>query len=422
MTLMQVGVDDKYRLEAKRIYLSGIQALVRLPMLQRERDRLQGLNTAGFISGYRGSPLGMYDSALWRAKSFLQAQDIAFVPGLNEDLAATAVWGSQQVGLFPGAKVDGVFGIWYGKGPGVDRSLDVLRHANWAGTSPHGGVLAIAGDDHGAQSTTTAYQCEQAFEAAMMPILNPATIQDYLDLGLFGFALSRFSGCWVAFKAASEAVDSSASVYVDPQRVAVTMPSAFAMPPGGLHIRWPRGGMDWAVEQERRLHGPKLAAAQAFARANSLDRVVIDSPQPRFGIVTTGKAYLDVRQALSELGITEQRAAALGIRVYKVALSWPLEPQGALAFAQGLKDILVVEEKRGFVENQLVKLLYNVEAARRPSIVGKTDETGAILLPSTGELTPTMVARAIVARLKRLGDSAPFDEHLARLESSGGPG
>jgi len=415
--LARVNLEDKYTLQSGRIYLSGIQALVRLPLMQRARDRAAGLNTAGFISGYRGSPLGSYDSALWQANALLEGNDIRFQPGLNEDLAATAVWGSQQVGLFPGATVDGVFGIWYGKGPGVDRSLDVLRHANWAGTAPLGGVLAISGDDHGAQSTTTAYQCEQAFEAAMMPILNPATIQDYLDLGLLGFALSRFSGCWVAFKAASEAVDSSASVYVDPQRVTVTMPHDFAMPPGGLHIRWPPGGMDWAVEQERRLHGPKLAAAQAFAHANSLDRVVIDSPQPRLGIVTTGKAYLDVRQALSELGITEQRAAALGIRVYKVALAWPLEPQNALAFAQNLKDILVVEEKRGFVENQLVRLLYNVEASRRPSIVGKTDETGAILFPSTGELTPTMVARAIVARLKRFGDTAQFDERLARLEA-----
>jgi indolepyruvate ferredoxin oxidoreductase len=415
--LAHVSLEDKYALQSGRIYLSGIQALVRLPLMQRARDRAAGLNTAGFISGYRGSPLGTYDSALWQAKALLEQNAIRFQPGLNEDLAATAVWGSQQVGLFPGSKVDGVFGIWYGKGPGVDRSLDVLRHANWAGTAPHGGALAIAGDDHGAQSTTTAYQCEQAFEAAMMPILNPATIQDYLDLGLFGFALSRFSGCWVAFKAASEAVDSSASVHVDPQRVTVTMPSDFKMPPGGLHIRWPRGGMDWAVEQERRLHGPKLAAAQAFARANQLDRVVIDAPQPRLGIVTTGKAYLDVRQALSELGISQARAAALGIRVYKIALTWPLEPQRALAFAQGVKDILVVEEKRGFVENQLVKLLYNVEASRRPSIVGKTDETGAILLPSTGELTPTMVARAIVARLQRLGDTTPFDERLARLEA-----
>jgi indolepyruvate ferredoxin oxidoreductase len=415
--LAHVSLEDKYTLQSGRIYLSGIQALVRLPLMQRARDRAAGLNTAGFISGYRGSPLGSYDSALWQAKALLERNDIRFQPGLNEDLAATAVWGSQQVGLFPGATVDGVFGIWYGKGPGVDRSLDVLRHANWAGTAPQGGVLAIAGDDHGAQSTTTAYQCEQAFEAAMMPILNPATIQDYLDLGLFGFALSRFSGCWVAFKAASEAVDGSASVYVDPQRVTVTMPDDFAMPPGGLHIRWPRGGMDWAVEQERRLHGPKLAAAQAFARANNLDRVVIDSPQPRLGIVTTGKAYLDVRQALSELGIGDERAAALGIRVYKIALTWPLEPQRALAFAQGVKDILVVEEKRGFVENQLVKLFYNAEASRRPSVVGKTDETGAVLLPSTGELTPTMVARAIVARLQRLGDGTPFDERLARLEA-----
>ena len=219
MTLMQVGLDDKYRLEAKRIYLSGIQALVRLPMLQRERDRLQNLNTAGFISGYRGSPLGMYDHALWRAKSFLQSQDIAFVPGLNEDLAATAVWGSQQVGMFPGAKVDGVFGIWYGKGPGVDRSVDALKHANSAGSSRHGGVLALAGDDHGCQSSTLAHQSEQVFAAALMPILNPATLQDYLDLGLYGFALSRYSGCWVGFKAISETVESSASIYSDPSRI-----------------------------------------------------------------------------------------------------------------------------------------------------------------------------------------------------------
>jgi indolepyruvate ferredoxin oxidoreductase len=416
LDLLHVTLEDKYTLPSGRIYLSGIQALVRLPLMQRARDRAAGLNTAGFISGYRGSPLGAYDNALWQVRALLEQNDIRFQPGLNEDIAATAVWGSQQVGLFPGATVDGVFGIWYGKGPGVDRSLDALRHANWAGTAPHGGVLAIAGDDHGAQSTTTAYQCEQAFEAAMMPILNPATLQDYLDLGLYGFALSRFSGCWVAFKAASEAVDSSASVFFDPARVTVTTPDDFEMPPGGLHIRWPRGGMDWAVEQERRLHGPKLAAAQAFARANALDRVIMDTREPRLGIVTTGKAYLDVRQALAELGIDEQRASSLGIRVYKVALTWPLEPQHATAFAQGLKDILVVEEKRGFVENQLLRLLYNVEAARRPSIVGKTDESGAVLLPSTGELTPTLVARAIVARLRRLGETQ-FDERLARLEA-----
>jgi indolepyruvate ferredoxin oxidoreductase len=414
MTLMQIGLDDKYRLDTKRIYLSGIQALVRLPMLQRERDRLQNLNTAGFISGYRGSPLGMYDNALWRAKSFLQSQDIAFVPGLNEDLAATAVWGSQQVGMFPGAKVDGVFGIWYGKGPGVDRSVDALKHANSAGTSRNGGVLALAGDDHGCQSSTLAHQSEQVFAAALMPILNPATLQDYLDLGLYGFALSRFSGCWVGFKAISETVESSASIYSDPSRVQVVLPTDFEMPPDGLNIRWP----DAPLEQERRLHGSKMAAVAAFARANQLDRVVLDSKPARFGIVATGKAYLDLRQALADLGITERDAQELGLRIYKVALTWPLEESGAKRFAEGLQDVLVVEEKRGFIEDQLVRILYNMDAARRPSVVGKRDESGVTLLPSEGELTPTMVAAAVVARLRRLGHQSPaLEQRLARLEA-----
>ncbi len=414
MTLMQIGLDDKYRLDTKRIYLSGIQALVRLPMLQRERDRLQGLNTAGFISGYRGSPLGMYDNALWRAKSFLQSQDIAFVPGLNEDLAATAVWGSQQVGMFPGAKVDGVFGIWYGKGPGVDRSVDALKHANSAGTSRSGGVLALAGDDHGCQSSTLAHQSEQVFAAALMPVFNPATLQDYLDLGLYGFALSRFSGCWVGFKAISETVESSASIYSDPSRVQVVLPTDFEMPPGGLNIRWP----DPPLEQERRLHGPKMDAVAAFARANQLDRVVLDGKPARLGIAATGKAYLDLRQALADLGITERDAQELGLRIYKIAMTWPLEESGAKRFAEGLQDVLVVEEKRGFIEDQLVRILYNMDASKRPSVVGKRDERGAILLPSEGELTPTIVAAAVVSRLRRLGHQSPvLEQRLARLEA-----
>jgi indolepyruvate ferredoxin oxidoreductase len=416
--LTPVTLEDKYVLQSGRIYLSGIQALVRLPMLQRERDRALGLNTAGFISGYRGSPLGGYDTALWQAEKFLKQHDIRFEPGLNEDIAATAVWGSQQVGLFPGSTVDGVFGIWYGKGPGVDRSVDVLRHANLAGTSRHGGVLAIAGDDHGAQSSTTAHQSEQVFEAAMMPILNPSTVQEYLDLGLLGFALSRYCGCWIAFKALSETVDTSASVHIDPQRVDIAMPQDFEMPPGGLHIRWPAGAMDWALDQERRLHGAKVAAVRAFARANGIDRMVIEARQPRLGIISTGKAYLDVRQALRELGIDDAFASALGIRVYKVALAWPLEGAGVERFSEGLTEILVVEEKRGFLEHQLVHLLFNADAARRPRVVGKADERGAPLLPSTGELTPTMVARAIMMRLNLLGETNPqLDERLARLES-----
>src|ERR1700675_4613755 len=414
MALMEVGLDDKCRLDAKRIFLSGTQALVRLPMLQRERDRAQGLNTAGFIAGYRGSPLGMYDHALWRAKSFLKQHDIEFAPGLNEDLAATAVWGSQQVGMFPGAKVDGVFGIWYGKGPGVDRSMDALKHANSAGTSPNGGVIALAGDDHGCQSSTLAHQSEQVFAAALMPVFNPATLQDYLDLGLYGFALSRFSGCWVGFKAISETVESSASIYSDPSRVQVVLPTDFEMPPGGLNIRWP----DPPLQAERRLHGPKMAAIAAFARANRLDRVVPDSKPARLGIVATGKAYLDLRQALADLGITERDAQELGLRIYKIALAWPLEESGARSFAEGLQDVLVVEEKRGFIEDQLVRILYNMDASRRPSVVGKRDEQGERLLPSEGELTPTMVASAIVARLRRLGHQSPvLEQRLARLEA-----
>jgi indolepyruvate ferredoxin oxidoreductase len=414
MTLVDVGIDDKYRLDVKRIFLSGTQALVRLPMLQRERDRADGFKTAGFISGYRGSPLGMYDQVLWRAKSLLSEHDITFVPGLNEDLAATSVWGSQQIGLFPGAKVDGVFGIWYGKGPGVDRSLDALKHANSAGTSPKGGVIALAGDDHGCQSSTLAHQSEQVFASALMPVLNPATLQDYLDVGILGFALSRYSGCWVGFKAISETVESSASIVSDPDRLRIITPDDFEMPPDGLSIRWP----DPPLEQERRLHGPKMEAISAFARANRFDHIVLDSKPARHGIIATGKAYLDLRQALADLGIDDSTARALGLRIYKVTLTWPLEATGARAFAEGLQDVLVIEEKRGFVEDQLVRILYHVDASRRPTVVGKRDESGATLLPSEGELTPTMVAAAIVARLRRLGHSSPFlEQRLAKLEA-----
>ncbi len=414
MELSAVTLEDKYTASSGRIYLSGIQALVRLPMMQRNRDRAAGLSTGGFISGYRGSPLGGYDYALWQARRHLAAHEVHFQPGMNEDIAATAVWGSQQVALFPGAKAAGVFGIWYGKGPGVDRSMDVFKHANNAGSAALGGVLCIAGDDHGCQSSTTAHQSEQNFAAAMMPLFNPATVQEYLDLGLLGFALSRFSGCWVAFKTIAETVESSASVLADPDRVGIVLPQDFEMPPGGLNIRWP----DTPLEQERRLHGPKMAAVAAFARANQIDRTMIDPPAARLGIMATGKAYLDLRQALSELGLDDRAAAALGIRLYKVGMSWPLEDEGVRRFATGLQDLLVVEEKRGFVEDQLVRILYNMPADRRPSVVGKSDETGAPLLASAGELGPTQVARAVVQRLTRLGaDSPSLRQRLARLES-----
>ena len=408
------ALEDRYRLDKGRVYLTGIQALVRLPMMQRQRDLKAGLNTGGFISGYRGSPLGMYDNALWGAKRYLKENNIHFQPGLNEDLAATAVWGSQQTNLFPGAKVDGVFSIWYGKGPGVDRSMDVLKHGNAAGTSQYGGVIALAGDDHGCQSSTLPHQSEQVFSAAMIPVVNPATVQEYLDYGILGFAMSRYTGCWIGFKAISETVESGASVWVDPERIQIAMPTDFQLPPGGLGIRNP----DPPLEAERRLHGPKMAAVQAFVRANGFDRMAIDPPSARIGIMTTGKAYLDTRQALEDLGIDDARARALGIRLYKVGVTWPLEVEGARRFAEGLKEVIVIEEKRSNLEDQLVRILYNAPADRRPLVIGKADETGRIILPSEGELSPTGVAMVIAGRLqKHMGDSPELKQRIARLEA-----
>jgi indolepyruvate ferredoxin oxidoreductase len=413
LPLADYTLEDRYVRESGRVYLTGVQALVRLPMMQRQRDLAQGLNTGGFISGYRGSPLGMYDNALWGARKHLEKHNIRFQPGLNEDLAATAVWGTQQVNLFPSATVDGVFAIWYGKGPGVDRSLDPLKHGNAAGTSKHGGVLVLAGDDHGCQSSTLPHQSEQVFAAAMIPVLNPASVQEYIDFGLLGIAMSRFSGCWIGFKAISETVESGASVEIDPQRVKVVIPAGFDMPEGGLSIRNP----DPPMEQEKRLHGPKMAAVKAFVRANGIDRLVFDPRMARIGIMTTGKAYLDVRQALEDLGIDEAAALQLGIRLYKVGMTWPLEPEGARAFAEGLDEVIVVEEKRQLLEDQLMRLLYNVPADRRPLVIGKEDETGRRIQPTEGELTPTGVARVIAERLIRKGaDATQLGQRLARVE------
>ncbi|MCW5745592.1 MAG: indolepyruvate ferredoxin oxidoreductase family protein [Alphaproteobacteria bacterium] len=413
-TLDNYTLEDRYVRERGRVYLTGIQALVRLPMMQKQRDEKAGLNTGGFISGYRGSPLGMYDNALWGAKKHLAKHNIHFQPGLNEDLAATAVWGTQQTNLFPSATVDGVFAIWYGKGPGVDRSMDVLKHGNAAGSSKHGGVLVYAGDDHGCQSSTLPHQSEQVFAAAMIPVLNPATVQEYLDFGILGFAMSRYSGCWIGFKAISETVESGASVDVDPDRVQIVIPTDFAMPEGGLGIRNP----DPPLESEKRLHGPKMDAVKAFARANKIDQVVLDSPNARLGIMTTGKAYLDTRQALEDLGINEAKAKQLGIRLYKVGMTWPLEPTGARAFAEGLEEVIVVEEKRSNLEDQLVKLLYNLPGERRPRVIGKEDEDGRRLQPTEGELSPTGVARVIADQLmKHGGDSPEMRQRLARIEA-----
>lgn len=289
--LRAVSLEDKYTLEKGRVYISGTQALARLPMLQKERDRLAGLNTAGYISGYRGSPLGGLDMALWKAKKHLASHDVVFMPGLNEDLAATAVWGTQQVNLYQNAQVDGVFGMWYGKGPGVDRSADVLKHANAAGTSKHGGVLMLAGDDHAAKSSSVAHQSEHLLIACGIPVLYPSNVQEYLDYGIHAWAMSRYSGLWVSMKCVTDVVESTASVDMDPERVQVVLPEDFEVPKGGLNIRWP----DPPLDQEARMLDHKWYAALAYIRANRLNRVVIDSPKARFGIMAAGKAYLDVR-------------------------------------------------------------------------------------------------------------------------------
>ena len=407
-TLEKVSLDDKYTLEKGRAYMSGSQALVRLPMLQKARDKQAGLNTAGFVSGYRGSPLGALDLALWQAKKHLADNDIIFQPGLNEDLAATSIWGSQQVTLYPDATRDGVFGMWYGKGPGVDRSMDVFKHANSAGTAAQGGVLVLAGDDHGAKSSTVAHQSEHALIAAGMPVLYPSNVQEYLDYGLHGWAMSRYSGLWVAMKCVTEVVESTASVDLDPDRARIIIPDDFILPPDGLSIRWP----DPPLAQEARLIEYKWYAALAYTRANKLNRIMIDSPRARFGIMTGGKAYLDTRQALTELGLDEATCAQIGIRLIKIGCVWPLNAQDAREFATGLDEILVVEEKRQILEYALKEELYNWRDDVRPKVYGKFDEKdnaggewsvprGQWLLPARAELSPATIAMAIARRVDK---------------------
>ena len=418
--LESVTLDDKYSLDRGRAFMSGVQALVRLPMLQRLRDAQAGLNTAGFISGYRGSPLGTYDQSLWAAKKHMEANHIVFQPGVNEELGATAVWGSQQLDLYPDAKkFDGVFGIWYGKGPGVDRCSDVFKHANMAGTAKHGGVIAIAGDDHISKSSTAAHQSDHIFKACGTPVFFPSSVQDILDMGLHAFAMSRFSGLWSGMKTIQEVVESSSSVEVDPDRVNIIIPEDFVMPPGGLHIRWP----DPPLEQEARLMNYKWYAALAYVRANKLNHNVIEGPNDRFGIISSGKAYNDTRQALVDLGLDDETCRQLGIRLHKVNVVWPLEATITRDFARGLQEILVVEEKRQVIEYQVKEELYNWRDDVRPNVVGKFgDEHGGEwslpnpssdwLLRPNADLTPALIARAIAQRLKKLGVPAHIEARM----------
>jgi indolepyruvate ferredoxin oxidoreductase len=407
---------DRYRRESGRVLLTGTQALVRIPLMQRTADIAAGLNTAGFISGYRGSPLGMLDQELWRARRFLEESNIEFLPAVNEDLAATAILGSQQVETDPGKTVDGVFGIWYGKGPGVDRAGDALKHGNAYGSSPTGGVLVVAGDDHGCISSSMPHQSDVAFLTFMMPHLNPASVAEYLDYGLYGIALSRFSGMWVGFKAITETVESAMSVELPVYRQFV-IPADYVAPASGLHYRWP----DFPGPQiEERLEAKK-AATLAFVAANPIDRKIFDVPDAKFGIVTTGKAHLDLLEALRLLGIGAEDARRIGIDVYKVGMVWPLEPVGALDFVQRKNEVLVVEEKRGIIESQFKEYFYDYPGKKPQRMVGKQDENGERLVPWIGELSPILLAPIVAARLDREFGGDRFMRRAEELARQRGP-
>ena len=395
-TLDNYELTDRYHRDAGRVLMTGTQAIVRILLDQRDRDIADGLNTGGFVSGYRGSPLGGIDSELWRTKDELTKRRIEFLPAVNEDLAATAVLGSQQVETNARREVDGVFGLWYGKGPGVDRSGDALKHGNAYGSSPHGGVLVVAGDDHGCVSSSMPHQSDVAFMAWFMPTLNPSSVAEYLAFGEYGYALSRFSGMWVGFKAISETVESTVSVALQPRRV-FTRP-VFAMPPGGLHYRWP--DLPGPTIEHRLEH--KKNAVLAFAAANPIDRRIYDIADATYGIVTTGKAHLDLMEALQLLGLDEAACRKIGIDIYKVGMVWPLAHQDALAFVREKREILIVEEKRGIIESQFKEQFYDNPGHKPERMVGKYDETNTPLVPWTGELSPRLLAPIVARRLDAL--------------------
>jgi indolepyruvate ferredoxin oxidoreductase len=414
MALNHVTLDDKYDLTKSRIFVTGFQAIVRLCLMQKERDRRAGLNTAGYVTGYRGSPLGTLDLQFIRAQRALDKYDVRFQAGVNEDIAATAIWGSQQAELRGEGKFDGVFGLWYGKGPGVDRTGDVFRHANFAGTSKHGGVLALMGDDHTAESSTTAHQSEYHFIDVMIPILNPGGVQEILDYGLYGWAMSRFCGSWVALKSMHETVESTAVIDGSLERVNIVIPQDFAMPEGGLNIRL----RDTVLGQEARLHDYKRDAMLAFVRANKLNKYITSGGRnPKIGVITVGKSYLDVRQALDELGIDEVRCNDLGIRLYKIGCPWPISRDDLKQFADGLELIIVVEEKRSLIEVQVREELYGT--ANQPVCIGKKDERGNWLFPVKGALDPNEVAICIGERvLQRVGPNEGIAARVAALKEA----
>ncbi len=412
--LAPVTLDDKYDLSKSRIFVSGTQALVRLTLMQKERDRRAGLNTAGFVSGYRGSPVGGVDLQFQRTAKLLLQNDVVFQGGLNEDLAATAIWGTQQAELYGEGRYDGVFSIWYGKGPGVDRTGDVFRHANMAGSSKYGGVLCLMGDDHTAESSTVAHHSEFHFVDMMIPVLNPAGVQEILDYGIYGWALSRFSGTWVALKGLKDTIESTGSIDGSLDRVTVVYPELPNLPEGGLNIR----RNDDRLEAERRLHLYKRDAVLAFVKANKLNKMITSGGRkPKIGIITTGKSYLDVRLAFDELGLDEVKANDLGIRLFKLACPYPMDPGELKDFVRDLELVIVVEEKRSLIEVQVREELYGSD--QQPIVIGKKDETGEWLFPAHGAVDANDVAICIGERvLKHVGPNEAISQHVARIRAA----
>ncbi len=395
--LRSYALQDNLAANSGVVFLTGTQALVRLLLMQRRADAAAGLKTAAFVSGYRGSPLGMVDQQLWKAQKLLDAAGVQFLPAINEDLAATACLGTQRVALDPKRTVDGVAAMWYGKGPGVDRSGDALKHGNVYGSSAQGGVLVVAGDDHGCVSSSMPHQSDLAMQAWSMPVLHPASVAEYLEFGLYGWALSRFSGAWVGFKAISEIVESGMTVDLDAVPLDFTLPVDFA-PAQPLHVR----AVDLpSLALEERL-ASKLDAVRAFAKLNSLDKHIVSSPRATLGIVTVGKAHFDFMEVLRRLELDPNALAAAGVRVYKVGLVFPIEPTRMLDFVGGLEEILVIEEKAPVVERQVKELLYAVPNEQRPRIAGKTDHEGRALISALGELRPSRIMAVVAEWLARL--------------------
>ena len=406
-----VAINDKYELDSGRIYVTGTQALVRLLLIQRRRDLAAGLNTAGFISGYRGSPMTVVDQQLWRAQKELDEHHVRFWPGLNEDLAATAVWGTQMVEYYNDSNYDGVFGMWYGKGPGVDRSIDAIRQAHCTGTSRHGGVLLLAGDDPNMTSTVSAWHSELLFEDLLMPVLYPADIQEVLDMGLAGIAMSRFSGNWIGYKLLPETIETAASVNAQFDHINLVTPD-FDFPPDGVNSRIG----DYFTLQEARIRNYRLPAALAFARANNLNYVSHESPRPRFGIVAMGKQWRDVQQALADLGLDEAIASSLGITILKVGMPFPQDEQCYREFARGLEEVLVIEDKREQVENGMRKACYYLPASEQPRVVGRHDERGELLVNPVGALSADDISRVIAGRIAHFHNSERMQARLAFLD------